>query len=260
MRRLLWALFALPLTAPAQPGPPLVADRERVLKTVGEYARGYIQHLPDFVCVRVTKHNTRKAGATEWKEQVKVAEELSYYSHQEHYRVVAVNDAPAHRVPRFIAWSGFVRTAGNFGDSLNALFSPDSDATFEWKGLEIRDGRRAWVFSYRMPSGYTSKWCSGVIIPTCKTSDYPYHGLLYISDRTEIMRLTIEVDNAPPRDQGSQSTDYGRVPIGSADYLLPTADTYERLIDKTQVWNESVYRDYRKFGAESMIRIAPDRE
>ena len=260
MRRLPLPLFGLAVAVLAaqspQPGGPA---RQALLEKVGDFARGYLQHLPDFVCLRITQHYTRKAGSPDWKLQVKIAEELSWFQHSEHYRVVAVNDVPRNKVPRLVMWSGLVTTSGSFGKVVEELFAPESHAAFAWKGTETIARAEAWVFSYRVPRGYTVKSCRGLIIPVCKTSDYPYGGAIYISpDNASILRITVAPENPKPQDAGAHSIDYGRVTIAGSEYLLPVADSYQQVFGKTEIRNEAVYRDYRKFTADSTIRLAPD--
>jgi hypothetical protein len=258
MRPCLLTLFALPFVISAQPEPS-AAERERVLQTAREFARNYIERLPDFICLRVTQHHARPANG-EWKFQVKVAEELSYYKRQEHARVVAVNDAPAKKLPH-PAVGRLVYSGGDFGEFLQEVFREQSRAAFNWKGWETLRGKRAWVFSYRMPEGYEIRDCHGIVfsLGVCKTSHFPYHGLVYVAeDGLTIMRLTVDPEKSTAEQQETRSIDYDRVTIAGADYLLPIADTFERQIAKTDYRNESVYRDYRKFAADSTIKIAPD--
>jgi len=256
MRLLFCGLILLPALTFAQSDQPATADRDRVLKAAADFARDYIDRLPDFVCQRVTQHNTRKSPADTWKPQVKVAEELTFYSRKEHYRIVAINDTPATKMPRLGSWVG---SSGDFGEFLHALFDPKSRAVFEWKGRETIRDRRVWTFSYRSPAGYGITDCKSVlIVGTCKTHEYPYHGTVSVlDDPLQIVRLTVEPDNVP-QNQESRSTDYDRVTIAGSEYLLPIADTFERVRDKMYFRNESVYRDYRKFGSESTIKAIPD--
>src|SRR5690349_10453001 len=92
----------------AQPPPP-PTEQQQVLTTVAEFARDYIGRLPDFTCRRVTQHYTKKAGG-EWKPQIKVTQELSYYSKEEHYQIVELNDAPKTKIPFSVLSEGFNAT------------------------------------------------------------------------------------------------------------------------------------------------------
>ena len=246
-------LLALPSAAWAQPDQPSAADRDRALNTVAEFARRYLQGLPDFVCLRVTQHFTQAPGASEWKPQVKISNELTFYKQSEHSRLVAVNDAPATKMPRLHGWVG---SSGDFGDFLHNLFDARSRATFEWKGVEALRGKQAWIYAYRMASGYMITDCGNVLfVSNCKSHNHPYHGTISVAEGSlSILRLTVEPEGVPGNEE-SRSIDYDGVTIAGQEYRLPIADTFERVKDKVHFRNESTYRDYRKFTANSEIKV-----
>jgi len=256
------AWFVLPAAICAQPVPPSAAERDRVLNRVGEFAREYIEHLPNFICLRETIHYTRTAEADAWKPQAKVGEELSFYAREEHSRVVAVDDKPAKSLPR--RWeSRFVYSSGNFGYFLQAIFQGQLHATIQWKGWDTVRGRRAWAFSYRMPAGYGAESCRGITVyrGVCENSNFPYHGLIEVAeDGSAVLRLTVEPEKPESNAWESRTIDYDRVAIAGVQYLLPVADTLFMEIGNTDFRNQSVYRDYRKFTAESVIKPAPGKE
>jgi len=256
MVRCLLTVLVLSAAASAQPDAPDAVARERILKTASEFARDYIQQLPDFVCLRVTQHLRREQGSAAWQPQIKIANELTYYQRREHYRLVAINDAPAKKMPRMQHW---VASGGDFGGFLQNIFAPGARASFEWKRWEMVRGRRAWVFAYRMPAGYVITGCGGILFfGNCKSAEHPYHGEIFISeDGPPILRLTVEPDEVP-ENRESRSIDYDRISVAGADYLLPVADVFERARDKFEFRNESTYREYRKFSADSTIKISPD--
>ena len=257
MRSFAIGLLALAVVR-AQPVPD-AAVQQKVLNTAAEFARGYIARLPDFTCRRVTVHSRRNAGAGDWQRQVKVAQELSYYGHEEHYQMVEVDDKPAKKLPAPVMAEGFISTNGNFGWILAQLFDPATQPAFQWKGWETLRDRSAYVFSYRVAlansQAQSSRCVSWVLFQNCKAITYGYHGLLYIEERTlRIMRITLEPEDVPEsHSPGSQSVDYELVTVAGAEYLLPVADTYETQTGRILFRNESVYRDYRKFTAESSM-------
>ncbi|HTS66234.1 MAG TPA: aspartyl protease family protein [Candidatus Acidoferrales bacterium] len=254
--------FAIALLAVGAAGAqtaPDAAEQQKALHTVGEFARDYIVRLPDFTCRRVTRHLRRKSGAADWQFQVKVAQELSYYGHEEHYQIVEVNDAPKKKLPLAVIGEGFVSTNGNFGWILAQLFDPATQPAFQWKGWETLRDRQAYVFAYRVAlansQAQSSRCVSWVLFQNCKSVTYGYHGLLYIErDSPRVMRITLEPEDVPvSHSPGSESVDYERVTVAGAEYLLPVADTYETNTGKILFRNESVYEDYRKFTAESSM-------
>jgi hypothetical protein len=260
------ALFAFTLPTGivwAQP-PPDPAEQQRVLKTAAEFSRDYIRRLPDFTCRRVTIHQRRKADTASWQFQVKVAQELSYYGREEHYQIVEINDAPKKKLPLSVTGEGFISTNGNFGWMLEQLFDPASRTAFQWKNWDTLRDTPAYVFSYRVlleNSQATSGRCvSWVLFQNCKSVRYGYHGQLYVDKSSlRIMRITLEPEDVPEsHSPGSETVDYQRVAVAGAEYLLTVADTYETHTGKILYRNESEYRDYKKFTAESSLTTSMD--
>jgi hypothetical protein len=253
------AIGALALAAAwAQPAPE-GTEQQRVLNSVAEFARDYIARLPNFTCRRVTQHYRTKSGPTDWQPQVKVAQELSYYGHEEHYQIVEINDSPKKKIPFMVIQEGFISTDGNFGWILEQLFEPATQAAFQWKGWETLRNRTTYVFSYHVAlansRAQSSRCISWVLFQNCKAITYAYHGLLYIDKQDlRVMRITHEPEDVPAsHSPGSESVDYETVSVAGGDYLLPVADTYETHTGKILFRNESIYRDYRKFTAESSM-------
>src|SRR5689334_6422408 len=144
------AIGLLALAAACAQSAPDPGDQQRVLKSVAEFAHDYIARLPDFTCRRVTQHYHTKPGSTEFQPQVKVAQELSYYGHEEHYQIVEINDQAKKKIPVNVMAEGFISTNGNFGWILAQLFEPATQAAFQWKGWETLRNKPAYVFSYRV--------------------------------------------------------------------------------------------------------------
>jgi hypothetical protein len=245
----------------AVPDPPDPAGQQRVLRAVTDFARGYIERLPDFTCTRRAEHFQSKTGQ-EWQLQVKVAEELSYYRRAEHYKIVEVNGAPAKKVPFAVMAAGYYSSGGNFGQLLGELFDPKAQAQFQWKGWEELRGRQAYVFSYRVPlessETRTGRCTSWVLFQRCNSVKFGYHGLLYVDrDAPRVMRITQVADDVPASyPAGADSVDYDPVTVAGVEYLLPVADESQSQFHKTMFRNRSTYGDYRKFVAESTMTTA----
>lgn len=259
-------LGCMALTAGAQPSPvwgppPDPAQQQKVLKSVSNFAHGYIERLPDFTCTRQSDHFQAK-NAGDWKFQVKVAEELSYYRRQEHYKIVGVNGAPARKVPFLVLSAGYYSDGGNFGELMAELFDPKVQAEFQWRGWDDLRGKMAYVFDYRVTLEHSqsaaSRCISWVLFQKCSSVKFGYHGLLYVDrDAVRVMRITQVADNVPPPyPGGSGSVDYDAVAVAGVEYLLPVADESQTESGKRLYRNRSTYGDYRKFVAESVLSTA----
>jgi hypothetical protein len=253
------AIGALALAAAWGQPAPEGAEQQRVLNSVAEFAHDYIARLPNFTCRRITQHYRTRTGTTEFQLQVKVTQELSYYGQEEHYQLAEVNDSPKKKIPASVLAEGFVSTNGNFGWILAQLFEPSTQAAFQWKGWETLRDKPAYVFSYHVSlansRAQSSRCVSWVLFQNCKAITYAYHGLLYIDRHAlRIMRITQEPEEVPAsHSPGSELVDYEMVQVAGGEYLLPVADTYETHTGKTLFKNDSIYRDYRKFTAESSM-------
>ena len=240
-------------------GPPDAAEQQRILHKVTEFARGYVDRLPDFTCVRTTDHLLASAATKDWKPQATVASELSYYKREEHYLITSVDGVPKNKIPARTVAKGWYESNGNFGLALREIFDTEVHTDFQWSGWDSLNGKRVYVFSYKVPladSKSSSDRCvSFIAFKSCKILNYGYHGLLMIdADTLDIARLTITPDDLPAsHGRWTQSIVYGRTKVGGGEYLLPIADSFETSGNKTVFRNQSVYASYRKFGAESTL-------
>lgn len=245
-------------SASAQSPPPDAVEQQRVLRSVTEFARNYLEHLPDFTCTRRAEHFQSKPGQ-DWQFQVRTAEELSYYGRAEHYKMVEVNGAPAKKPPFAVMAGGYYASAGNFGQLVGELFDPRAQAEFQWSGWEDLRGKRALVFGYRVAVDHsetrTGRCVSWILFQKCSSVKFGYHGLLYVDrDGGRIMRITQVAENVPaPYPSANDSVDYDLVAVAGEEYLLPVADEAQSLTGKTHFRNRSTYGDYRKFVAESTM-------
>jgi hypothetical protein len=255
-------LFCLTMTAavPQSQLPPPADAQQRVLRTVTEFAHDYQEHIPNFTCIRTTRHLVALSATKAWHSEAKIASELSYYGHEEHYRLMAVDDIPSKKVPNRSKGEGWVEMNGNFGWILKQLFDPKVHPHFEWHAWDDLRGRHAMVFSFRVvlaESQAVSTTCSSwLVFDRCKEKNYAFHGLLFVDAETlDILRIEDVPDGLPASYiQGNTSVDYGRIAVAGSEYLLPVADQIETNSGKVLYRNDSTYTDYRKFVSESTLK------
>jgi hypothetical protein len=244
--------------AGGQPAPD-ADQQQRILETVTGFARSYLERLPDFTCIRTTQHFLAKGANKTWNPQVKVAQELSYYQHAEHYQVVAVDDVPKKKVSVWMQAGGWVETNGNFGALMSLIFDPNVAPHFESQGRSALHGKPVYAFAYHVSLAdsiaASAKCTSWIAFTTCKTIKYGFHGFLFVdAESLDIVRLTQVPEDLPASyAQGNESVDYGRVTVAGNEYLLPIADEFETTIGKTLFRNQSTYSSYKKFVAESTV-------
>ena len=154
---------------------------------------------------------------------------------------------------------GGTTTTGEFGTMLKDLFDPGTAARFDWERWATLRGKRAYVFSYRVPkerSQYT------ITYERTQTTTPGYTGLVYVDrDTLAIMRVTQDVLETPPGfpiTEVRNVLDYDYIDIAGQTFVLPLkASTVSRMA-KAMFKNDTEFRMYNRFGTESTITFAPD--
>ena len=174
-----------------------------------------------------------------------------YEDGRERYQTVEINGVKAENTEP--ANKG-IRSRCEFGSMLRGLFDPDVAASFKWAGRARAMGVLCQVFDVEV-----SKAKSNFVLRIAgRREPVGYTGRIFIDEEIGMVRrLTIQGVGLP-KDYGLQapalSLDYGMVRIGKDDYLLPLRSVLQLRHAKAFVRNESVFRAYRKFEAESEIK------
>ena len=215
-------------------------------------AMGYLDQLPNFRCVQETHRFTAPARSpSQLKEADSYLAELIFEDGKERYQPLQANGEKADIAPT--AGKG-VSSRNEFGSLLRGLFDPDVAATYHWSGRSMAMGVLCQVFEFSV-----SRAKSNFVLHAGRTvTTAGYTGRVFIDEETGLVRrLTIQ--GAVPIDFGLQSPalslDYGMVKIGEKDYLLPLRSVLQLRQGKVFVRNETVFRGYRKFEAESQIKF-----
>lgn len=233
------------------PDPPTAAEQRALIEHLREYALNYTKRLPDFICTQVIRRYYDPTGLEFWRRQDVITVRLSYFEQKEDYKIMLMNGAPAEvgldRV------DGAIST-GEFGSMLKEVFEPSSEAAFQWARWATLGGRRMHVIQYHVRQD-RSKWT--VSYQRSQTITPGYHGLVYVDRDTQmIARLTLEAEGIPPSfpvQQAGTVLDYDFVKIGGSEYMLPLKYTVKMREAKYLAKNETEFRMYRKFGADTAI-------
>jgi len=263
LRKLSAESRSLPAPPPPPPKPVVVQipppdslEQGRVLEQASEYARGYSAKLPNFICTQVTRRYVDPSGLEFWQSQDVIVSKLSFFEQKEDYKVVLVNNRPVNTNMHSL---GGTTTTGEFGTMLKDLFDPATAATFGWERWATLRGRRAYVFSYRVPkerSKYT------ITYERTQTTTPGYTGLVYIDrDTMAIMRVTQDVLETPPGfpiNQVRNVLDYDPIEIAGQKFVLPLKASTISRAGKTMFKNDTEFRMYNRFGTETTITFTPD--
>jgi hypothetical protein len=216
-------------------------------------AMGYLAHLPDFRCTQETHRFTAPLKTPDQlKEADSFKRELMYEGGKERYQTIEVNGVKADSSP---ALNQGIRAQSEFGSMLRGLFDPDVAASYKWAGRAMAMGVLCQVFDVEV-----SKAKSNFMLNYGGRRELAaYTGRVFIDEETGMVRrLTIQgvgLEKEFGLQSPALSLDYGLVKIGKEDYLLPLRSVLQLRHARAFVRNETVFRAYRKFEAESQIKF-----
>jgi hypothetical protein len=183
---------------------------------------------------------------------------LSYFEHKEDMNLILVNNSPTTQKYQSL---GGATSSGEFGSMMGGIFDPSTNAHFEWDHWATLRGKLVMAFRYTVDQAH-SQWA---VDYERREHIYPaYSGLIYLDkDIHVVMRITLNADNIPPTFPirvARTTLDYDYQDISGHDYLLPLKAQVDMSADNVLTRNETEFRLYRRYSAESEIKydITPD--
>jgi hypothetical protein len=240
--------------AVAQTPAPEPAEQKKVLADATDYATNHERALPNFICTQTTRRFEDFSGREEWRPVDIIVERLTYFEHQEDYKVLEING-----VPSGIAHDqlGGASSSGEFGSVMKGIFAPVSATEFHWQAWFTLRGQQMHVYAYHVEA---AKSDYHIMVPGQNMDLVPaYHGLIFIDNRNHyVHRITVHADGIPrtyPIQDVSLMLDYDYTRIGEADYLLPLNFELRSRQGKVLIKNDVDYDNYRKFTADSSVHF-----
>jgi len=238
------------------PPPPDSIEQKRILEEIMEHARNYIDGLPNFICLQVTRRYGDVSGQENYHLIDTIAERLSYYEQKEDYKVVSINGVPATATAKHEQKNG-ASSSGEFGSILREIFAPETETQFDWERWATLRGKRMYVFNFRVSQLHSQYSIYSDAVK--RTVIAGYHGLVYADRDTKmVMRVKLEVEGLPA-DFPIQSVDldmnYDFTKISGQDYLLPLKSEIRSRDGRFLSKNEVEFRMYNRFGAETNIQF-----
>lgn len=229
-------------------------EQKRLWDEAARSALGYLSHLPNFRCTQETHRFTAPIKSPDQlKEADSFKDDLMYENGRENYQTIEVNGVKVENAS--LSNTKGIHSRNEFGSLLRGLFEPEAGASYKWSGRAMAMGVLCEVFDVEVSRARTNF----VLHYGGKRQPVGYTGRVFIEEETGMVRrLTIQGVGLP-KDFGLQSPafslDYGMVRIGTQDYLLPLRSVLQLRHTKSFVRNETVFRSYRKFEAESDIKF-----
>lgn len=244
-------------SATPPPPPPNSVQQQQIIDAMKQYASSYTSNLPNFICVEVVRQGIDPHGGTSYITIGHILSKVSYNEGQEHNQVYSLNgklvDTPMERVR-----VGGAVSSGEFGTLMQRIFDPRSQAEFGWDHWAKLRGRTMAVFNYFIDSGHSDRSIAYSSGPGDEqTIITAYKGLLYADANTgEIDRIkfvAVDIPKSFPVTQTTELLDFDLVNISGQQYVVPLRALLNMRTARESTRNEIDYRNYRKFGTESVI-------
>lgn len=252
------------LQAKAPPlSPPDSVTQEKIRGMMRDYALNYTQNLPNFICVQVTRRYVDPNAGDHFRSVGTVLAKVSYNEGHEDYRVYSVNGHYQETDMQHVGTGGGAISSGEFGSLMREIFEPSSEAEFGWDHwAKLRDRPMA-VFNYFIDSGHSKYSISYSSGPNDEQRIITsYKGLIYADPNTgEIARISFVAVNIPksfPVSAATEILDYDLVDISGQQYVCPMMARLFMTAGREKSKNEIEFRDYRKFGTESIIKYGKE--
>jgi hypothetical protein len=228
---------------------PTAAEQAAALATVRDYALNYAKRVPDYICSQATQEKTTTFSVQGDRKELNVIEaDVGVLDHQEVGMITKMNGQSATiDAPKDLA-EAFAR--GEFAGLLERIFGSQPGAEVRYDRVVTKDGKRQYVFSYRVPkaNGYPFQEGKGTVVAAFKGSVFADF------DTKAIVRVEVQANEFPG---GSiyktldLKVNYKLTRVADQEFSAPSDFELnaQLLIGETKLTAE--YKDYRLFPADA---------
>ncbi len=237
-----------------------VAGQSVALHRAREYAQNYTARLPNYTCTQVTRQMmTRASGlvggpvGSAYRVDV-IEEQISFVRGREVRTVTKINQNQPSAAERARI---FPLSHGDFGNLLDTIFNPKTRANVRWSRAAALDGRRVYVFAFRVPqsSGYELVGARGSV-------RVPFEGLVYSDRQTgAVVRIEMKCTGIPADSEYRALTlalDYKIAKIAGGQYLLPSGFTMRFEMTSNGWFIGAQFNSCHRFTADSTVEFDHD--
>lgn len=237
-----WTLFAQSGAAPD-------ANQQReILARISQFALRYKGHLPDFSCTELIDRSHADGGADpQWKHQDTLEAAAGYLDDRASYKLLKVNG----KSPGLHPFENGLGSQGVLGAALvpNHIFDPRVSTHFNWSKVEMRQGKRLYVFTYEVAPFLKLKDGS-------KEVTVGFHGYFSADPETGMILVRHQEMDSPSDYRYQQyitDIEYGPVTISGVEMILPVKASENVREGKRLMRNEIQFVNYRKYSADSTV-------
>lgn len=226
---------------------------DEFLLQVRDRALAFHDSLPNFICTELVYRFESDVSPARWRLKDRVSAEVLMVDGEETYQNLSRDGRPV-REGRLAATGQWSR--GEYGSVMEGLFADRSRVRFTYQGNSEIAGKRARRYRYEVAEAnslWRVEFDGKEIFPA-------YEGAIWVDpDELRILRIEMQARDIAsdyPIDVIEMTVDYGPVSIAGREHIVPIRSENlacrrgARLCSR----NETEFRDYRRFTAESVIR------
>jgi hypothetical protein len=249
---------------------PPVGETDALLQQARKAALGAAETMPDYLVKEQIVRYSALGGGKNWRPDDHLSVAVSYRQGVgEDYKLLSVNGLPPTEDQSYGLSLGGTTSAGEYVTALTDLFRPESQAEFQAVDTDTIRERHTVVYEFLIKkensrNGLTFK--EGTTPPISTVAGV--RGRIWVDrENYRVLRLeqiSTEIDPGFPITAASNVIDYEWVKINEQDHLLPSHAVVE-LTDHVrgqiaQTRNDILFRGYRKFGAEVLIKDVDEKD
>jgi hypothetical protein len=249
---------------------PPPAEAAELLERTRKATLAAADKMPDYLVKQNIIRSHAYGQSKNWSVYDRLSIAVSYrQSAGEDYKLLSINGMPATEDQNYGMKLGGTISTGEYVTALTELFKPESRAEFTPIDTDTLRGRRTIVYEYQVKrenSRETLAWGEGGSVRQETISGY--RGRIWIDrEDARVLRLedvSTEIESGFPITAASKLIDYDWVKINEQSHLLPSRAVVELTAhDRGQTEetrNEILFRGYRKFGAEVLIKDIDEKD
>ncbi|MBV8831749.1 MAG: hypothetical protein JO108_21270 [Acidobacteriaceae bacterium] len=228
------------------------AGQQGLVGRAKEWAMGFTEGLPNFVCQQMTTRYMEQSRSSGWEAQDVITAKVIYEDGREKYEDITVGGK--HTNKNMLEVGGGSTSTGEFASTLQSLFSGNRAEFSFYQSSSIRQVPVA-IYDFKVPlprSDWYIRAGGQVLHPA-------YSGSVWIEKATgQVRRIEMQAENEPkdfPFEANQWAVDYDAVQLGGKGFLLPVHAEFISCQRGSSICTKNAldFRDYHKYTGESTV-------